>query len=191
MSTQDTKRIFIAFNIPDDFKREISLVTQELAKNNDHIRWVEPEIMHITLFFLGELNEEEIARARLAMQSLANKFKSFVFGCGKAGAFPNYRRPRVIFLECVQKNGNSVLKFQKLLGDQLRQNGIAADNRPWRAHITLGRVKDPGANTPCRMDDAGRPAGAFDVDTYDLMCSKLRREGPEYTTLEKYNLIVS
>ncbi len=176
-------------NIPGDVKSEMGDLLRSLAKGETAIHWVKPEILHITLHFLGNLGDEQIGRAKLAMQSLAGKFKGFRFGMKKISGFPSNKRPRVIFLECGQTNGNSVFKFQKLLGEKLAQNGISVDTRSWRPHITLGRVKTPGGEPFDFSAPAPRIDSAFDVVTYDLMESTLNRDGPEYTILEKFNLI--
>jgi 2'-5' RNA ligase len=193
MQREDTKRIFIAFNLPDDAKTEAGILLETLKRELEGVRWVRPEIMHSTLHFLGDLDNEQIGRVKLAMQSLAGKFKAFRFRFGKTSGFPNNRHPKVIFLECRQTNGNSVFKFQKLLGEKLEQNGISVDARSWRPHITLGRVKDPGAGQFGDYSSVPRVDMTvdmtFDILTYDLMESTLGRDGPEYTILERFNLI--
>ncbi len=171
------KRLFIALNLPSQIKNEIVFLINQLQKPNNGIKWVNPQGLHLTLHFLGYLDETQIEQVKLTMQSLEGKFHGFQFKTGKINAFPNLFNPRVIFLACEQINGNSVFKLQELLGEKLIQLGITIDKRPWQVHITLGRVKGESGE---KLSIANLLQKDFTISSFELMESILKPTGAEY-----------
>ncbi|MDP3043725.1 MAG: RNA 2',3'-cyclic phosphodiesterase [bacterium] len=207
---QSAKRLFIALNLPEKIKKEIVEFTDKLAKNNKNkpIKWVMGDGLHITLHFLGYADgmlEEQVNPVRkggalkttlfenvglsngvkLAMQSLSGKFGELKFSLGKISAFPNLMNPRIIFLECEQTNGKSVFKLQELLGEKLTQLGIVVDERLWKPHITLGRVKE---RCDFKTGDCAIEPLNFSVASFELMESRLTPRGAEYKEIISYKL---
>jgi len=177
MQNLSTKRVFIALNLPSDIKTRIIGLLNKLSQKCKGVKWVKSDGLHLTLHFLGDLNEEQIEQVKLTMQSMGGKFKQLQFKTTKINAFPNLTIPRVIFLDCQQTNGNSVLKLQKLLGEKLTRLGFTIDQRPWRPHITLGRVKGkPSLNFTL----ISLPQTSFALATFELMESILKPTGAEY-----------
>jgi len=192
------KRLFTAINLPRDLKDELKNLLNELKKREPSVKWVKPDGFHLTLHFLGYLDESEEERAKKAMSGFAGKFGELEFELGKISAFPDINRPRVIFLECRQVNGDTSVKLQKELGEALRKNSIIIDGRPWASHITLGRVKDDGRfgrTNPiaCGLKNFSELFGAaskkrFKVNSFELMESKLSQGGAEYKIVKSYAL---
>ncbi len=184
---QSAKRLFIALNLPEKIKKEIVEFTDKLAKNNKNkpIKWVRGDGLHITLHFLGYADEKLEERVKSAMQPLSGKFGGFEFVLGEISAFPYLASPRVIFLECEQTNGKSVFKLQGLLGEKLTQLGIAVDERPWKPHITLGRVKE---RCDFKTGDCAVEPLNFSVSSVELMESRLTPKGAEYGEVVSYKL---
>lgn len=176
---QSAKRLFIAINLPDKIKEQIAGLLQNLAKNNKNkpIKWVMGDGLHITLHFLGYADGMLEEQVKLAMQSLSGKFGELKFILGKISAFPNLASPRVIFLECEQTNGKSVFKLQELLGKKLIQLGIVVDERLWKPHITLGRVKE---RCDFKTWDCAVEPLNFSVSSFELMESRQTPQGAEY-----------
>lgn len=171
------KRLFIALNLPSQIKNEIVSLINQLKKPNDGIKWVNLQGLHLTLHFLGYLAQAQTEHIKLIMQSLEGKFHGFQFRLGKINAFPNLVNPRVIFLECEQINGNSVFKLQELLGKELIQLGIAIDKRPWKTHITLGRVK---FKSNLKLALVNLEPIDFAISSFELIESILKPTGAEY-----------
>lgn len=184
---QSAKRLFIALNLPEKIKKEIVEFSDKLAKNNKNkpIKWVMGDGLHITLHFLGYADGILEEQVKLAMQSLSGKFGEFEFALGKINAFPNLASSRVIFLECEQINGKSVFKLRELLGKKLIQLGIAVDERLWKPHITLGRVKE---RCDFKTWDCAVEPLNFSVSSLELMESRLAPQGAEYEKIVSYNL---
>jgi 2'-5' RNA ligase len=135
------RRIFIALNLPKEIKDELAKTLDKLIENIGGVRWVKPDGFHLTLHFLGYLDEPQIEKVTAVMNEMAKKFGPINFEAGEIGAFPTLINPRIIFLDCLQTNGRTVYEMQKKLGEKLSKNGFTIDSRPWQAHLTLGRVK--------------------------------------------------
>jgi 2'-5' RNA ligase len=186
MNNNNAKRLFIALNLPADAKKNIAAVINKLAAADKNVKWVASDNCHLTLHFLGNLNNSAIEKVQKTIQSFDNKFNSFNFKAVRISAWPNHNQPRIIFLECKPISSNSVFKLQELLGKKLSELGIDIDKRIWQPHITIGRVKDSSLfKLP---DNTAIDEFSFSVGTFDLMESQLAPAGPIYKVIEKYNL---
>lgn len=189
MAENEKKRLFIALNIPLVIKNKLADLLDELARHSQGIKWCQLESLHLTLHFLGYLDQATEKQVELIMQSYAGKFGSFEFKLGRINAFPNLNRPRVIFIECPQTNGRSIYKLQSLLGEKLAKLNIEVDRRPWQSHLTLGRVKQAdGKFTSEQKEQQELTALTFKVDSFELMESELTRSGPIYKEVISYKL---
>jgi len=177
MDEQSKKRLFIALNLPLDIRKGIIELINNLASTTRGVKWVNPNGLHITLHFLGYLNKAQEEQVKLVMQTFAGKFNEFQFQLGKINAFPGLARPRVIFLECPQINGNSVFKLQELLGKKLIQAHIAVDKRDWGPHITLGRIK---YKADLKLIPTNLKQATFSTTSFELIASTLKPQGAEY-----------
>ena len=185
---ENNKRIFLAINLPRNLKDESAELLDKLYDQyGKGVKWVNPNILHFTLHFLGNVSETQIKQVQEAARKLSGKLGRIEFEIGKINAFPNLNNPRVIFLECRQVNGDSVYKPRKELGKKLSMIGLNIDKRPWEPHITIGRVKRrvPGLN---RLFSKPINLKKFIVDSFELMESKLKPDGPEYKIVESYKL---
>jgi len=199
MTGNDRKRLFIALNLPSEIKEKLAVYLENLAGQNRGIRWVSPECLHLTLHFLGYLDEEKTEEVKSMMQGLSGKFGGMNFSLKRLDAFPNLARPRIIFLEAKQAGDQSVFDLQKLLGLELIKLGIDIDDRPLRSHITLGRVNpirsgwvSNGArisNTNLKMpgDSEILPLD-FEVSSFELMESELTPAGARYKEVASFKL---
>ncbi|MFC1678533.1 RNA 2',3'-cyclic phosphodiesterase [Patescibacteria group bacterium] len=179
MATDNKKRLFIALNLPLIVKEHIKEVQDYLSSRTGGIGWVNPQSMHLTLHFLGNLTDLEERQVIQIMQEFKGKFEVFKFNIGRINAFPNSHNPRVIFLSCEQNNSNSVYTFQKILTKELAHIGIKTDTRPWRPHITLGRVKSK-ENAQLDFNLSIEKKTKFNINSVELMESKLKPDGAVY-----------
>lgn len=176
----DKKRLFIALNMPQEIKDELTALLEKLKKQIVGVKWVRADGFHITLHFLGYLDENLTKRVDNIMRNMAGRFGRIEFEMGGIGAFPNLERPRVIFLECRQTNGDSVFQLRKLLGQGLITLGIDIDDRPWKPHITLGRVR---GNKKLRIKNVELKSKKNTINSFELMESRLSREGAEHNVI--------
>lgn len=188
-------RIFIALNPPEVLKSDIAGLIDILQQNNKEIKWVKPDGFHLTLHFLGYLEEETIKKVKNMMAGISGTFGRMEFKIGGINAFPDLDNPRVIFLECEQEKGGLAVELQKELGRGLARLGIKIDKRIWTPHITLGRVKNnfqlsifsPKADSP-PANNYQLKERKFFIESFELMESRLSKEGAEYKELASFKL---
>lgn len=180
-----TKRVFIAINLPNELKKKLNLVIQQLKKvNPDYgINWVAPENLHLTVHFFGDLNDKQIAQAEEGIEEVTKRINSFEIKIAKFGCFPNEEHPKVIFIGV--KDCETIRLLIGQLEVMLQNLGFLVDPRPWQAHLTLGRIKD---NIKCKTTDIDFPSETFEVKNIELMESQLKPEGPIYSVIKSFPL---
>lgn len=184
------KRIFIAANLPAETKELLAefMARAKKANKDASIKWSVKDNLHLTLHFLGYLDEGELELAAKAAAKAAASCgqKSLGLEIGQAGGFPSLMKPRIVFVS-VKGNGVSILAgLQKILGRELEKTGFEIEKRPWKAHITLGRVKDLKRDMKI---PGGTPEGEkFRISSIDSMESRLSPKGPKYGVLARYSL---
>ncbi|GAH12732.1 unnamed protein product, partial [marine sediment metagenome] len=105
-----------------------------------HVKWVEPDNIHLTLKFLGYITKEELEKVKLATREALRPFAPFEMGVARLGAFPKINYPRVIWMGI--NKGREVLKrIASNLEERLAIIGFVKEKRPFSPHLTLGRVK--------------------------------------------------
>ncbi len=133
-------RAFIAVEIDSTNKQKLSELITLLKKTDTDVKWVNENQMHLTLKFLGNIEETKVGEVSRTLESITKDFKEFYISLFKIGAFPNINKPRVIWISLDE--GKDILK---LLADRidsvLEKIGFAKEKREFNAHLTLGRVK--------------------------------------------------
>ncbi len=173
-----TLRLFIAVELPDEVLRYISETVGELRRHGiTGIRWVRGEGVHLTLKFLGNASEEQVAGILSSMRSTVAGTSPFALQVHGAGAFPHMRAPRVLWLG-VQGDMEPLFRVHDLLEEALEVQGFAREARTFSAHLTLGRVN--GRMTAVALD---RLAHAIFEPNGKPACSRRRdlpagRSGP-------------
>jgi len=180
-------RVFIAINLPEDIKKELSSFTDKWLELP--CRWTKKENIHITLAFLGYLSDEELLETCNIAKAAASKYEPFFIDLKRIIYGPvNKKSPRMVWVE--GKENEELGKLQKELENTL--SGLSTElksekGRGYIPHITLGRLKLWEFQ---RIDPEERPEIneeinlSFEVNSIDVMESELRRQGPEYTILE-------
>lgn len=157
------------------------------------MRWVRPEGIHLTLKFLGQVGEQGLQRVRRVLGEAAQAHRPFTLDLTSVGAFPDMRRPRVVWVGVEEREGE-LARLQAALERGLARLGFEAGRRPFHPHLTLGRVrKSATASQVARLGAAlagwrSHIAGSFEVGAVTLFRSDLRPEGAVYTSLGKYLL---
>jgi 2'-5' RNA ligase len=189
----ETYRLFIAAEVAPAAKAELAAAQQYLRRAEAPVRWVAPEAMHLTLHFLGEMDATIVARLGAALGAALAGHMPVELRLDGAGAFPNLRRPSVVWAG-VGGDTAALGRIQAALGAALETLGLPREKRPFRAHLTLGRARRE--STPAQLDRLGAairalppldPA-AWDVDRIVLFRSELRPTGPVYSEVGKWRL---
>lgn len=179
------KRVFIALNLPEKIRKNISGLINKLDKNDGSVKWVRGEGLHITLHFLSYLDDKQIEEVKRIMAKFAGQTGVLQLKLNGLSAFPNIERPRVIFLESEQTNGASIFVLQNKLGSELEKIGIQTDKRPWTPHITLGRVK---RNYELGIINYEFEESTFSISSFELMGSELSSDGAKYKIINSFEL---
>lgn len=178
-------RTFIAVDLPQDFVENITQIQSKLKDFN--VKLIEPKLIHITLKFLGDINEDKIKQITEALDKITTP--SFDARIGSVGVFPKPQYVKVVWLGA---EGN----FEQLHGDiesALKPLKIKKDKISYTAHATLARVKhipkeEKDAFLKFLDDIKNVNVGTFHVDSIKLKKSTLTPEGPIYETLHEAKL---
>lgn len=181
-------RLFIAVELERELRERAATIAERIARElgpsaHRGISWVRPDRMHLTIRFLGEVDQAAVPelRTRLAAPVAVPAFRLTVSG---VGAFPPSGPPRVIWLGIVE--GQAELRqLHDALEARLAGLNVEREDRPYRAHLTLGRVKAPLA--PSARAALARVSadalGSCTIDHATLFESRLSPAGPSYTAL--------
>ena len=137
-----TKRTFIAIPIGEEMRQLIRTLYSEIPELRENIRLVPAENVHLTLKFLGDTDETQIPVISAAITKAVADISRFQFICDKSGVFPNQRNPRVLWLG-ISDGAEQVCRLAQRIETALEEIGFPPENRDFKAHLTIGRLKDP------------------------------------------------
>jgi 2'-5' RNA ligase len=186
-------RCFIAIDIPEEIRADLADLQKELAGRLDvhkgDLKWVEPEGMHLTLKFLGEVPDNQVADVCNVVKEVAAQHPAFDFSVKEVGTFGGHSA-RVLWvgsgLDCPE-----LLALQQDLEEQLEQAGWPKEGRQFSGHLTLCRIRNSKAGE--KVAKLAEQYKDYDLGTVrgEAVCvyeSQLRPEGPIYTRLGNYKL---
>lgn len=179
-------RCFIAIRCPDELKKDLISLQSELLGCGS-MKLVEEENIHMTLRFLGEVNEKEVKGIAGELEFIKEKEK-FTIELNSVGVFPNKNFVRVIWVG-VGEGKEKLEEIQNQIDDRLKRFGFRREER-FHPHFTLARVKSINKERIGRIiqENNGRSFGSFVVPSIDLMESKLSSRGPVYSILKDFPL---
>lgn len=178
-------RVFVAVFPPREVLDALAALLERVRRPDDRISWVKRDNLHYTLRFLGELEPSRAEAAARAGHEAVRGMAPFEAALGEPGAFPDFRRPRVLWIGLAE-GGPPLRLLAASLEEALRREGFGRADRPFAAHLTLGRVREPGspagAEAASRLREE-RADGRFRVDTLTVVRSQLNPRGSIYTPL--------
>jgi len=177
-------RLFIAIDIGEEVKRDIASLIDKLRTHDTNIKWVKPENIHITIKFLGEVSSDIVINIEKAISLVASRHSFFVLHARGTGVFPNFARPRVLWVGINKDSG--LEKIHNDINNELKPLGFEPEDRDFHPHLTIGRVKSPVGLNPLLKDLRGymdREFGKITVDKLLLVKSTLKPAGAEYEIL--------
>lgn len=185
-------RSFLAFDLTDEVREELGKLIALLSPKAKGIKWVDPHLMHCTMKFFGEIEEELLTGdlTRVIEETVRHQSPIHLKGVG-VGVFPNWRYPRVIWAGLTGEV-EAAISLHERLETVFEPFGLLRDERAFRLHLTLGRTKsalknsEPLVNLVEKLVD--REFGEFTVDHLTLYKSVLTRQGPIYTALREFQL---
>jgi 2'-5' RNA ligase len=176
-------RLFVAINLPDALREEIHDAVAPLREDGVPARWVKASSYHVTMKFIGEVRPDDGNAMEEMLRRCVSGYRPVAVGLEEVGAFPSLRRPRVIWLGVTPTPQLRALKHD--LEHAYARLGIERETRAFRPHVTLGRVDDDADAGDFRdFESLAREIGVeaqFTASHLDLMRSRLRPDGPEYS----------
>lgn len=188
-------RTFVAIDLDEPVREILSRVQERLRASPCNVKWVETENLHVTLRFLGELQEGVVPSLLASMRSAAMGQSGFAIELRGLGWFPPRRPPRTIWAGIEEPTG-SLARLHERLEAEVRKLGIGPDGSErtdrFHPHVTLGRVREPGGTSALERaitEASGTmETGRQEVRSFVVKRSVLGSKGPEYTTLGEASL---
>jgi len=187
-------RAFVAIDVSDELRRQVANVQAALRPVARDVIWVQPELCHLTLQFLGSVPPPALPAIVDACRAAVAGTSPFELRFGGVGTFPQVRRPRVLWIG-LTAGLDQLSRLQQHVQRQLANIGFAPEERPFSPHLTLGRFRQP----PRRADASALEAAlqryqrtkfaTVSVAGVQLMRSVLHPSGPEYSVIESFPLI--
>jgi len=181
-------RSFLALNIDLHSVRSINkeqrILRDKCEEAGITVKWVPPQNMHLTMRFLGELTEPMIRAVKDTIEKVTRSFPPFEMETSGLGVFPDTRNPRVIWAG-IHSDGSQLDRLYAALSKVLEETGFKTDNKPFKSHVTIGRIKgdDAGAVIGCLEESDKVVFGHSKIR--DIVCyrSTLHATGADYHLL--------
>jgi len=185
-------RLFVAANLAEDLRRPLAEAQRALAASGADVKWTHPAGWHLTLKFLGEVPEPQLATLVATIrQAVAEAgVGPFRLALRGIGGFPSARAPRVVWAGVVAGQ-EPLAALAASLERALEPLGFAPEGRPFSAHLTLGRVRSPAGREAlaAKMQIlAEQDFGEMQVTQVHLMQSRLSPRGATYNPVEAFPL---
>ena len=179
-------RLFVALEIPAAVRDNLSALGKELQPLAKELRWVAPGNFHVTLKFLGETPSKRLASIREALGAVRSKEAAALRFQG-LGFFPNERRPSVLWAGIEYTAALQAVAAQ--IDKCLKRLGFLCEKREFKPHLTLARFKEarmPEEFHSTVLANANREFGSLQASAFQLMQSRLKTSGAEYSQVESF-----
>ncbi len=187
-------RAFIAIELPDAAKEHLTSLRARLRPaQHPYIKWVAPEGIHLTLKFLGNIPQERVPQITEAMARVAQGVSPFRVQIGGLGAFPNMKRPQVIWV-AIEGEVEQLITLHQGIDQALIPLGFAPESRPFTPHLTLGRLKERASPEERKRIGEHMAFTEFEsgptieVTEINLMRSRLTPQGAIYSRIAAVEL---
>jgi len=184
-------RTFIAIDLPQEIKTSLAKLQDQLKQSYADVKWVKPDNIHLTLKFLGEVDETKLESVIQETEAVAKNNPGFKIQIESLGSFPKIDFPRVVWVG-VKQGSAETKKIAKELESSLEKIGFAKEDRPFSSHITIGRTRS-SKNQRTLSDELKKledkfTAGEFMAEKITLYKSTLSPQGPTYEALREISL---
>jgi 2'-5' RNA ligase len=181
-------RTFIAIDPGDAIRNALIAVQHNLARETTDVKWVEEDNLHLTLLFLGEVDDRDLLGICRAVQGAAGMQSPFTMQITGIGCFPNPRRPRIVWAGVAAGSSELVTLHDALEPPLLELGCYRREDRPYSPHLTLGRTRSdkPGEQLAQALPKFQKwRGGETMVREVHVMSSELTPKGPLYTVLSR------
>lgn len=178
-------RVFIGVDLPNDLK-DIVYQTIKFFKSsyNKSINYVPMENLHITLKFIGEINEKDFMLIKSSLSEIS--FSPFDIELKGLGCFPDIFNARVLWIGVKDEEENFKKLYEKII--YLLPEKFRKDDKNFSPHLTLARLKEKPLKSFINLIDKEKYFGHFKISSIQLYGSKLERSGAKYSILDSFSL---
>jgi 2'-5' RNA ligase len=182
-------RVFVAIDIDETIQAALADLQDNIRKETylekGEATWVKPQLMHLTIKFLGDINDEQSPQVCRIAEEIAARHKAFTVEVANVGTFG---KPAKVLWVGVGENCRELMALQKDMEELFVQAGWPKEQREFNGHLTLCRIKSFKAAKKLPQT-AGHyatvPLGSQKIDAICVYKSKLTPDGPVYTLLQK------
>lgn len=185
-------RCFIAIDINDRIRTEIKRLVRDLRQatglDRPDVKWADPDLIHLTLKFLGEIRDREVVEVCRVLSEVVIGHKGFSIEIEQVGSFG--QTVRVVWVGIGQND--ALESLQSELDARLFEIGFAGDRKGFKGHLTLCRVKNAAAGRKMEKHLGGYgdvSLGSLAVDSVCVYKSELTSTGPIYTVVSRVTLV--
>jgi len=189
-----TQRLFLAANVSDEQRQALGQLIENLAKGirftRAHPAWVKPENIHLTLKFLGDVEETRIESIAKALGTAITHVQPIPFDIAKLGVFPDAQAPRVLWIG-IDQGRSRIADLAGTIENAMARIGFPRERRAFHPHLTLARIKAVrGVGEMMDVVESHRRAHlpAARIHAVTLYRSTLRPEGAVYSVVREWPL---
>lgn len=183
-------RAFIAIELPDDVKDILVALVERLRRSDVRASWVKRDAMHLTLRFLGEIDEHALSDIVRSLEEGLKDARSFELRVAGVGGFPNVARPGTVWAGVHPVEGPLTSTY-RVCETAARSAGLPPESKPFRPHLTVARLKraqDGVHLRPYLEQEDSLTSHVFKVPSVVLFQSDLTPRGPIHTPLREFRL---
>lgn len=190
-STDRTKqwRLFCAFELPEALRRSIAEHSRKVrdAVPEAGASWSRPENVHLTVKFFGNVDPARVSVISAAASRVVKEFSPIQIAVGKTGVFPRPSRPQVLWIGVEDASG-TLLKLQQRLEDEFKLEGFPKEDRAFRPHLTIARIRRPQNADHLAEIHLGLRFSAVALHLSELILfrSELSPKGSKYTAISRH-----
>jgi len=183
-------RAFIAVELPESVRREVSQLQARFKATGADAKWVEADNLHLTLKFLGNIEESQVEPLKAALASAAQRVSPFTIQVEGIGAFPKTTSPRVVWVG-ISQGEEALIQLAQAVEEACVGLSFPKEERPFRGHLTIGRVRSrerlAGLIRELQVEEFKASTTASTTQVV-LFQSVLSPKGPIYTPLAEIPL---
>ncbi len=179
-------RLFVAVDLKKPVKNLLANVQRKLSRFGSGVRWIKLEQLHLTLKFIGEVQDNDICNVSDAVERAVTNTSPFSLEIGRAGCFPEKGRVRVIWVGIVDPSG-ALDRCVDSIENELEMLGIAREPRKYSPHLTVGKTRSDDSDGALRkaVESLTIAPTIQSVSSATLMSSMLASNGPTYMPVSK------
>ena len=184
-------RLFCAFELPASLRSQIDQHSQKVreAVPEAAASWSRPENIHLTVKFFGNVDQQRVDVISAAAARVVKEFSPIQIAVGKTGVFPRPSRPQVLWIG-IDDASRALANLHKQLEHEFAREGFPKEDRPFRPHLTIARIRKPYNSDRLAEAHLGMEFSSVTIELSELVLfrSELSSKGSKYTPISRHRL---